>query len=121
MAIIDRLEDMSRKAVGPPWSGCATASEWDSMSAQQYFDQTVSNPRIKRELELLIQTVLATDPGQVSFLYFLNYVNKCGGVMQLGDGDGGAQTFKVSRLRINIPLIFLSELVWDYVQWSAKY
>jgi monoamine oxidase len=38
---------------------------------------------------------MAVDPAKLSFFYFLYYINKCGGITQLGDGDGGAQSFRL--------------------------
>lgn len=44
---------------------------------------------------LLVQTVLSCEPDEVSFLYFLHYVRASGGVGQLADGEGGAQTWRL--------------------------
>lgn len=51
----------------------------------------------RKELSLLVQTVLAAEPGDVSWLAFLAFVRACGGQLrEVGDGDGGAQTFKLA-------------------------
>jgi monoamine oxidase len=45
---------------------------------------------------LFVQTVLAADPRQPSFLFLLKYIRAAGGLRALGDGDGGAQQWRLA-------------------------
>jgi monoamine oxidase len=94
---IDNLEKLSETVLGPPWQQqCENAALWDSLSADEYFKSNIFHAKVLREMQLLVQTVLATEPARLSFLYFLYYIKCCGGIQQLGDVPGGAQTFKIS-------------------------
>jgi monoamine oxidase len=48
-----------------------------------------------REFLLLVQTVLAADPEQLSFLGLLSFFQACGGMAKVGDGPSGAQAFRL--------------------------
>jgi hypothetical protein len=37
---------MAATVVGPPWTECTHAEEWDSISAQEYCDR-IANPRFE--------------------------------------------------------------------------
>ncbi|EFJ48092.1 hypothetical protein VOLCADRAFT_60905 [Volvox carteri f. nagariensis] len=77
------------------WSR-ADAVAWDRLSVQDFFDAHVALPGVRRELDLLVRTVTASEPAHLSFLYFLAFLGMCGGLTAVGDGDGGAQSFKVA-------------------------
>lgn len=93
--ITRKLDQMAATAQGPPWGACGHAAEWDSLTALQWFERNVRHAAVLRELILFCQTVYAAEPSDVSFLYFLFYMRSAGGMEQLGDGDGGAQTFRL--------------------------
>ena len=115
--LVAKVNERASKVRGPPLDDAWTfdgsaerATELDGISAADFLDrhpicvamgfftdegtQPLST-RVRREFALLIQTVLACEPRQLSFLWFLFFVRACGGLAEVGDGDGGAQTFKL--------------------------
>lgn len=93
--IMGRIESMSQTVQGPPWLQCPHAQEWDTQSALQWLQANIRHQAVLREMVLFVQTVMSGEPGDISFLYFLYYVWVSGGLQQLGDGDGGAQTYRI--------------------------
>lgn len=66
------------------------------MTAEEYIDLNVKGAGgARREAKLYVQTVLACDPSQCSLLFFVFYVASGGGVSALGDGDHGAQRWRL--------------------------
>lgn len=89
---LDRGNDAM--AAGNP--SASTSAAWDNLTARQYLEQSCLSRNCVREMLLYVQTVMAVDPSELSFLYFLRYVQLSGGVEQLGDGDGGAQSMRIA-------------------------
>jgi hypothetical protein len=56
-------------AAGPPWG--ALAREWDAADAASRLRATIRGPAALREMLLYVQTVMACEPSELSFLYFL--------------------------------------------------
>lgn len=89
-----------------------TASPWDHPSALQldtisihdHINQHISSEPARKEVLLFAQTVLAFSPDQISFLFFLFYVKSGGGMASLGDGELGAQKWKVKGGAENISI-----------------
>jgi monoamine oxidase len=77
-----------------PWSHRA-AAEWDVLSVYSHVYANVKESSARAELLLFVQTVLACDPANTSFLFFLFYVKSGGGIAALGDGPEGAQKWKL--------------------------
>ncbi|KXZ44717.1 hypothetical protein GPECTOR_63g43 [Gonium pectorale] len=95
-AVCERLEGWAASVRNPQsWTACRDAVDWDGQSVQQYLDLNVASTAVRRELELLVRTTTASEPSDMSFLYFLYFLGICGGVAGVGDGDGGAQTYKI--------------------------
>ncbi|PNG99852.1 Amine oxidase [flavin-containing] [Tetrabaena socialis] len=95
-------EDRELKAIAAQLDGWAAesachphAAQWDALSVSQFFDGTVKSAVVRRELDLLVRTVTASEPHDLSFFYFLFFLGACGGVAGVGDGDGGAQSFRL--------------------------
>jgi monoamine oxidase len=114
--LVADVSERSRGVRGPPLDDVWTfegslegAAALDSLSAADFLEQhpicrsygfftdttQVLSQSVRREFGLLIQTSVACDPKQLSFLAFLFFVKACGGLKAVGDGDGGAQTFKL--------------------------
>ena len=105
-----------------PWT-CDQAKKWDSMTVEDYFRSKQPSDVAMRELRLGVQTILASEPRDLSFLYFLFFVHAAGGFRNLSDGPGGAQHYKVAtgmqsmslrladRLRASGVLIMLNTTV----------
>jgi monoamine oxidase len=74
------------------------AGEWDSMTAQTWAEQNITYSDAQSLFALAVDAILSVEPRDVSFLYFLFYVNAAGGINPLIEnaGQGGAQDFRVS-------------------------
>ncbi len=71
------------------------AQHLDTISAAQVVDEMIVSDQGREEIYFYIQTILAVSPSQCSWLFFLFYVASGGGVDVLGDGEDGAQKYKV--------------------------
>jgi monoamine oxidase len=72
--VMGRLDALSQEVpLDGPWKA-ARAREWDSMSAEDWFQQNTKNPEVLGTLRGLARGILTADPYQVSFLYFLFYM-----------------------------------------------
>jgi monoamine oxidase len=77
-----------------PWTH-PNAQEWNTQSAATVIHAFTTNADAVAELLLFVQTVLAVAPDAVSFFFFVFYVASSGGMESLGDGDQGAQRYRV--------------------------
>jgi monoamine oxidase len=78
-----------------PWKA-ARAREWDTMSAEDWFQQNTKNPEVLGTLRGLTRGILTADAYQVSFLYFLFYMRSGDSfVSQAGFGQGTTQAWTV--------------------------
>ena len=72
------------------------AAEFDALSVKEYVLANIPVDSAQTEVLLFIQTILAcTSFDSCSFLFFLFVVASGGGMEALGDGDRGAQKWKV--------------------------
>lgn len=78
-----------------PWTA-PRAAEWDALSVHEYLASRTMSGVALREMRLAVQTILASEPRDLSLLYFLFFVHAAGGFKNLSDGPGGAQHYKVA-------------------------
>ena len=81
----------------------ARAKEWDHESVEQFVRRELHTPEAQQEALVFAQTVLACAPRAISFLFFLFYVRSGGGMDALGDGEFGAQRWRVRGGMQRIP------------------
>lgn len=80
-AINAQLEKWAESVREPAsWSSVPRAAEWDSLSIAQFFDGAVKSSTVRRELDQLVRTVTASEPRDLSLLYFLFFLGSCGGL-----------------------------------------
>jgi monoamine oxidase len=92
---IAEIDDLSKTVpVDAPWT-CPSAATWDHMTVEDYLLNKRLSPVALRELKLGVQTIIASDCKDLSFLYFLFFVHAAGGFREVSDGPGGAQDAKV--------------------------
>ncbi len=92
---ITLLSDMSLDIqLDAPWAH-AMSREWDHMSIEQHVKATLPSAVAQVEVLLFAQTVLACLPENTSFLFFLFFIKSSGGMEALGDGELGAQKWKL--------------------------
>ena len=77
-----------------PWEH-PQAAELDGFSLQEVIERRVKSESVQAHLSLFAQTVLSCDPGEVGFFFFLVYLISGGGFEALGDGEQGAQKWKI--------------------------
>ena len=78
-----------------PWTH-PKANKWHELSVEEFvMSYTTTHPDTQAELLLFTQTVLACSPEHISFFFFVFYVASSGGIDALGDGDQGAQKWKI--------------------------
>lgn len=78
-----------------PWKS-AKAREWDTMSAEDWFQKNTTNPEVLSTLQGLTRGILTADAYQVSFLYFLFYMRSGDSFeSQAGFGQGTTQAWTV--------------------------
>lgn len=105
-----------------PWNH-PMAKVWDYMTVAQHVENHVTSSEEKREILLFVQTVLACCPENTSFLFFLFYVKSGGGMEALGDGDLGAQKWKIQGGMQQISLLLKEQLFHrghDFMLEQAK-
>lgn len=92
---INMIENLSQSiCLSSPWSH-NDAHDWDNISVKDHIDKSNLLEPSRQELLLFVQSVVALSASKISFLFFLFYVKSSGGILSLGDGDHGAQKWKV--------------------------
>ncbi|KAG2485318.1 hypothetical protein HYH03_015991 [Edaphochlamys debaryana] len=92
------LWDQWAIGLGDPrsWSAHPHAFGWDRISVADWFRAHVALTAVRRELELLVLTVTASEPRRLSFLFWIHFLAMVGSTAAIADGPGGAQSFKVA-------------------------
>ena len=96
---INLVEDLSSKIDLLNLSSCFEEYRlFDTMSVEQHIRDNIdaSSEGAISEALLFTQTVMACEPCSISFLHFLLYIKSGGGMVALGDGEEGAQKYKVA-------------------------
>ncbi|KAH9257696.1 hypothetical protein BASA81_004154 [Batrachochytrium salamandrivorans] len=93
---IDLVETLSLELdLDQPWTH-KLAREWDLTSVQDHVHAFTKSPVVRQELLLFCQTVFACIPANTSLLFFLFCLKSGGGMEALGDGELGAQRWKIA-------------------------
>ncbi|XP_077988190.1 amine oxidase [flavin-containing] A-like [Glandiceps talaboti] len=77
-----------------PWR-CKHAEEWDGMTCKSWFDQICWTRNTRVYADIFVRINFAVESRDLSFLYFLWYINSAGGVKKIHLVEGGAQERKV--------------------------
>jgi len=115
--IIDFLNfiDEIKIDINEPWKH-ENAEKWDNMSVKDIVEDTYKNVDSKREICLFVQTLLASNAENISFLYFIFYVKSGGGIIYTGDGEEGAQKWKLKEGMQTVSEMILIELLKNGVE-----
>jgi monoamine oxidase len=94
--VIKLVDSLSQEVpLDAPWKA-TKAREWDTMSAEDWFQKNTTNPEVLGTLRGLSRGILTADAYQISFLYFLFYMRSGDSfVSQAGFGQGTAQAWTV--------------------------
>jgi monoamine oxidase len=94
---LPQLDKMAKTVpTATPWTA-SNALAWDSITVQTWIGQNVPAGDGQKILQLAVEAILSVEPQDVSFLYFLWYINQAGGINPLvgNAGTGAGQDFRV--------------------------
>lgn len=67
------------------------AAEWDGMTLQGWAKRNVPSAKARALIDIATRVVFGAEPGELSFLHFLFYLNSGGGLERIIEADNGAQ------------------------------
>lgn len=100
-------------SVETPWTH-KDAAYLDSLSVLQFVEANIKTYEAKTEILMFVQTVMACDPSECSFLFFLFNVTAGGGMDYLGDGPDGAQKWKVKNGTQQISEMWIEDMKTNF-------
>jgi monoamine oxidase len=86
-----RLDEFARSVPTSAPHRAERAHEWDSMTVEAWKRRALRTRGARTAFDLTVRSILAAEPSEVSFLYFLFYLNAGGGLERLARVSGGAQ------------------------------
>ena len=92
LLMADRRWDKWRRQISPehPWNA-PYAAIWDSMTLETWKARHLRSAGARVFTDIVTRAVMTSEPRDVSFLYFLNYLSSGGGLTSLISIPGGAQ------------------------------
>ena len=84
----DRL--MSEVSLSHP-ERSARAAEWDALTVEGWARAHIRQTAVRELIEVAVRTIFGAEPGELSMLHFLFYLNSGGGLLNLAEVEGGAQ------------------------------
>ncbi|MEA2433154.1 MAG: monoamine oxidase [Actinomycetota bacterium] len=88
---IKKVDKLAKSLDGvAPWDH-PKAEEWDGTTLETWKRDSTRYSAVRGIFDVAIRTIFGTDPSELSFLYFLHYVNQGGGLMRLVETTNGAQ------------------------------
>lgn len=84
-----KLERYAKRV--PLESPLAAPAEWDQITVADWLDRNIRRGAARDMIELATQMIFAVEPRELSFLYFLLYINSGAGLRRLADIKRGAQ------------------------------
>ena len=94
-AAIAEIEAQSREVPPEAPYDAPEADEWDSMTVATWRDRELSTQEARDAFDASVRAVFATEPAELSWLYFLFYVRSGGGFLSLTSVEGGAQQTRI--------------------------
>jgi monoamine oxidase len=103
--VAKRIDELSEGVpLDAPWKA-AKALEYDTMSANDWFEKNTRDPEILSTLRGLTRGILTADAYQISFLYFLFYMRSGDSFeSQAGFGQGTTQAWTVRETMHGVAL-----------------
>jgi monoamine oxidase len=86
-----RLEEFARSVPTSAPHRAEHAREWDSMTVETWKQGSLRTRGARDVLDMTVRAIFAAEPSEISFLYFLFYLNAGGGLERLARVSGGAQ------------------------------
>lgn len=72
------------------------AAEWDRMTVEEWKRASVRTAATRSILDIAVRAILAAEPSELSFLFFLFYLRSGGGLLRLSQTRGGAQQTRLT-------------------------
>lgn len=92
--IIRTIDKMAQEVpINEPWTA-QMAEEWDSITAQEFVDRNCWSKNVSSIVKIFIQSIMCTEPHEVSLLSLLWYVHSGGGIEVMSEVRRGAQEQK---------------------------
>jgi monoamine oxidase len=85
-------------------------AEWDRLTVADWLDRHIKRGPTRDMLELATQMIFAVEPRELSFLYFLLYVNSGAGLRRLADIKHGAQERRFTTGAQSVSIKLAAEL-----------
>ena len=92
---IAEIEAQSREVPTDAPYDSPNADEWDSMTAATWRDRELTMQEARDAFDASVRAVFASEPAELSWLYFLFYVRSGGGFLSLTSVEGGAQQTRI--------------------------
>lgn len=72
-----------------------SADEWDATTVESWKRETLETAEARAAFDTILRSLVTVEPGDISLLYFLHYVNAAGGLGPITSVEGGAQERRV--------------------------
>ncbi|XP_052825815.1 amine oxidase [flavin-containing] [Octopus bimaculoides] len=79
--------------ISEPWKA-PKAQLWDKMTLKDFYNETIWTKTCRDFAELFLRVNVTCEPYECSLLWFLNYVQKCGGTNRIFSTTNGGQERK---------------------------
>lgn len=90
-AAIARVEWLCRRVpIDAPWTA-KRAAEWDAISVEAFKQKIIKTEAGRAVFDFAVRSIFAAEAREISFLFFLFYLNAGRGLLQLAEAEGGAQ------------------------------
>lgn len=90
-----KLERLCRRVPLDDPAAADRASEWDSTTVATWRDRQFRTEAARRTFDCAVRAIFASEPAELSFLFFLFYLHAGGGFDTLASVEGGAQQTRV--------------------------
>ncbi len=88
---MSRLDEFARSVPTSAPQRAEHAREWDAMTVETWKLSSLRTRGARDVLDLAVRAIFAAEPSEISFLYFLFYLNSGGGLERLSNVTHGAQ------------------------------
>jgi len=92
---VAEIEAQSREVPTDAPYDAPDADKWDSMTAATWRDRELTMQEARDAFDASVRAVFASEPAELSWLYFLFYLRAGGGFLSLTSVEGGAQQTRI--------------------------
>lgn len=90
--LMDKMAD--EIPVSEPWKA-PKAREWDTMTMKAFYDKVIWTKTCRRFADMFVNVNVTVEPYECSLLWFLNYIQRCGGTNRIFSTTNGGQERKL--------------------------